>query len=228
MGLTEPCLYDSDEELAAQLLDTDHPSLRGIDVDSLRRDGWARLNYPVDFVPFATGFPTPSGRLEFRSDRAAAAGFDPVAGYTPPRELDDPELARRYPLSLIAGASHFFLNTIFANKPELRRRAGPPQVVVHPLDAAGRGLVDGDTARVFNDRGSFHAVVRIAELVRPGVLATTKGHWSKLVGGSAVNATVDERDADMGGGAVFHDNRVDIEAVQRPAPTSDHESDVEQ
>ena len=27
----------------------------------------------------------------------------------------------------------------------------------------------------------------------------------------AVNATVDERDADMGGGAVFHDNRVEIE-----------------
>ena len=28
---------------------------------------------------------------------------------------------------------------------------------------------------------------------------------------SRVNATVDERDADMGGGAVFHDNRVEIE-----------------
>ena len=28
---------------------------------------------------------------------------------------------------------------------------------------------------------------------------------------SNVNVTVDERDTDMGGGAVFHDNRVDIE-----------------
>ena len=27
------------------------------------------------------------------------------------------------------------------------------------------------------------------------------------------NATVDERDADMGGGAVFHDNRVEIERL---------------
>jgi hypothetical protein len=30
-------------------------------------------------------------------------------------------------------------------------------------------------------------------------------------GGATVNATVDERDADMGGGAVFHDNRVEVE-----------------
>jgi hypothetical protein len=28
-----------------------------------------------------------------------------------------------------------------------------------------------------------------------------------------INATVDERDSDMGGGAVFHDNRVEIEAA---------------
>ena len=52
-----------------------------------------------------------------------------------------------------------------------------------------------------------------ADHVRPGVVATTKGHWLKLTGGAGVNATVDERDSDMGGGAVFHDNRVQIEPV---------------
>ena len=29
--------------------------------------------------------------------------------------------------------------------------------------------------------------------------------------GSTINATVNERDSDMGGGAVYHDNRVRIE-----------------
>jgi hypothetical protein len=33
-----------------------------------------------------------------------------------------------------------------------------------------------------------------------------------------VNATVDERDSDMGGGAVFHDNRVEIEATSSSRP----------
>jgi hypothetical protein len=47
------------------------------------------------------------------------------------------------------------------------------------------------------------------------VVASTKGRWpggSKQ--GATVNATVDERDSDMGGGAVFHDNRV---RVDKPA-----------
>jgi hypothetical protein len=40
------------------------------------------------------------------------------------------------------------------------------------------------------------------------------GRWHRSVkGGTTVNATVDERDSDMGGGAVFHDNRVEIQRV---------------
>ncbi|MCW2941088.1 MAG: hypothetical protein JWN00_4073, partial [Actinomycetia bacterium] len=31
-----------------------------------------------------------------------------------------------------------------------------------------------------------------------------------LSGGSSVNALVDERDADLGGGAVYHDTRVEV------------------
>jgi hypothetical protein len=46
------------------------------------------------------------------------------------------------------------------------------------------------------------------------VVASTKGQWPRFVpGGATVNATVDERDADMGGGAVFHDNRVQVERL---------------
>ena len=54
--------------------------------------------------------------------------------------------------------------------------------------------------------------MEVSDRVRPGVIASTKGHWLKHVrGGANVNATVEERDADMGGGAVFHDNRVQVE-----------------
>jgi hypothetical protein len=54
----------------------------------------------------------------------------------------------------------------------------------------------------------------VSDCVPPGVIASTKGHWLKHVrGGANINATVDERDADMGGGAVFHDNHVEVEAV---------------
>src|SRR5205807_9484258 len=120
MGLTEPSLYDSDEELAEQALST----VDGITLDQLRAEGHVRLRVPAPFLPFADGFPTPSGKREFRSTRAEADGLDPVAGYTPPAEVTDDALAARYPLNLISSANHNFINTIFGNNPELRRRSG--------------------------------------------------------------------------------------------------------
>jgi anaerobic selenocysteine-containing dehydrogenase len=178
-----------------------------------------RLNYPEPFVPFADGFPTASGKLEFLSERMAKAGLDPLAGYTPPHEAAqrDTLLAERYPLALIAGADHYFLNSLFANVPDQVKRSGPPVIRIHPQDATARGLETGYEARVFNDRGAFVALVEVTDRVRRGVVASTKGRWPRSVtGGATVNATVAERDSDMGGGAVFHDNRVEVERLAGP------------
>ncbi|HEX2312211.1 MAG TPA: molybdopterin oxidoreductase family protein [Thermomonospora sp.] len=210
LGLTEPSLYDSDEALAEQALGSGHARFAGITLDRLRKEGFVRLAVPDPFTPFADGFPTPSGKLEFVSRRAEMAGHDPVAGYVPAAEVPDPSRARRLPFALVSSASHHSLNTTFANNPELRRRAGGPRVVVHPADAATFGITDGQRVRVSNDRGSFEAVASVDDAVRPGVAATTKGHWPKLSGGANANALVDERDSDMGGGAVYHDTRVRI------------------
>ncbi|MGW4794038.1 molybdopterin-containing oxidoreductase family protein [Nonomuraea sp. NPDC004297] len=204
MGMTEPSLYDSDLELAEQLLSGGHPSLEGVTLDRLRKEGWVRMNYPRPFAPFADGFPTPSGRLRFPpagkayvpSHTAAAAGRSP------------------YPLTLVTPASHMFLNTTFGNNPELRRRAKDPVVLVNPADAAARGLEDGRRVRVHNDGGEFLADVEISDRVAAGVVASPKGRWPKLSpGGANPNAVVAERDADMGRGPGFHDNFVEISPV---------------
>jgi anaerobic selenocysteine-containing dehydrogenase len=214
MGLDTPALYDSDEAMARQVLDSGHPSLAGITLEELKARGWVRLNYPDPFVPFATAFPTPSGKLEFVSDRMAQAGLDPVAGYTPAHETSqrDTTLAREHPLSLLTPADHYFLNSVFANVPRQQRRSGAATLLIHPEDAAPRGIATGDEVRVGNARGSFFAVADVSDRVRPAVVASTKGRWpgdSKQ--GATINATVDERDSDMGGGAVYHDNRVRVD-----------------
>ena len=214
MGLDAPPLYDSDEAMARQVLDSGHPSLGRITLEELRARGWIRLRYPDPFVPFASTFPTPSGKLEFVSDRMAEAGLDPVAGYTPSHETSqrDTTLARDYPLLLVAAANHYFLNSLFANVPRQQRRAGVATLTIHPDDAAPRGIATGDEVRAANGRGSFLAVAEVSDRVRPGVVATTKGRWPAFEkGGATINATVDERDSDMGGGAVFHDNRVQVD-----------------
>ncbi|MFC6010005.1 molybdopterin-containing oxidoreductase family protein [Nocardia lasii] len=186
LGLTEPALYDSDEELARQLL-------KGYDLDRLRADGFLKIQ----------AGPVPAGKLQFVSARAEAAGHDPLPSYIPPADSGDG-------LVLISAASHYFLNTIFGSNPELRRRAGESSITLHPDDAAARGIADGDAVVVSNARGSFDAVAEVSDRVRPGVAGTTKGRWAKFNGGATVNATVAERDSDFGGGAVFHDNRVEV------------------
>lgn len=215
LKLNEPCLFDSDETLAEQLLDSDHPSLEGISLASLKERGWMRLNYPEPFIPYANGFPTPSGKFEFFSERAAQDGYDPLPGFTPPLEVTDKSLAKTYPFALVTGASHFRINTIFANNEKLGRREGKPKIVMNPEDAAIQKILTGQSVRVFNLRGSFIAEVEISDVVGRGVLATTKGTWLKLSTGSNLNATVNEYDADMGGGALFGDNRVNIEVIAK-------------
>jgi anaerobic selenocysteine-containing dehydrogenase len=214
MGLGAAPLYDSDETMARQVLDSGHPSLGGITLEELKTRGWMRLHYPDPFVPFATAFPTASGKLEFVSDRMAQVGLDPVAGYTPPYEAvqRDPTLALEYPLALVTPANHYFLNSLFANVPRQLRRSGAPTLLIHPDDAAPKSIATGDEVRVANARGSFVAVAEVSDGIRPGVVASTKGHWPRdSKEGATVNATVDERDSDMGGGAVYHDNRVRVD-----------------
>jgi anaerobic selenocysteine-containing dehydrogenase len=214
LGVTEPSVYDSDEDMARAVLDSDELRVAGLTIEALKASGWMRVTPPQPFAPFAKGFPTASGRLEFFSERAAALGLDPVPAYIPPAEAGaaDPELARRYPLALVAPAGPHFLNSEFSNHPALREKAGPQRVVLHPDDAAARGLADGDDVRVYNDRGEFRARLDVSDRVRPGLASGTKGHWPKLCpGGRNITATVAERDSDMGSGAVYHDNRVEVE-----------------
>ncbi|MEV0621609.1 molybdopterin-dependent oxidoreductase [Nonomuraea sp. NPDC050404] len=201
MGMTEPSLYDSDLELAEQLLTSGHPSLEGITLDRLRKEGWVRMNYPQPFAPFAEGFPTRSGRLRFPQ---------PGKAYVPSHTAT----AGQGTLTLVTPASHTFLNTTFGNNPELRRRAKDPVVLVNPADAAARGLSHGQRVRVHNDGGEFQADVEISDRVSAGVVASTKGRWPKLSpGGANPNAVVAERDGDMGMGPAYHDNLVEISPV---------------
>src|SRR5512135_2294489 len=105
MGFTEPCFGDSDDDLARQAFRADDPRMRGIGWETLKTTGWHRLDLPRPYAPFAQGgFPTPSGKCEFWSERMQQARFDPLPDHVPPYEsaASNPELARRYPLAFIS------------------------------------------------------------------------------------------------------------------------------
>jgi anaerobic selenocysteine-containing dehydrogenase len=213
----EPELFPDDDTLIRELLDG-RPALEGITLDRLRVEGSVRLNLPTPFAPFADGvFPTPSGKCELYSERMRADGLDPLPTYIPPLEdpLTRPELAARFPLQLLSPPRPQFLNSTFADQARHRDAAGDPSIELATDDAASRGLVDGQWVEVYNDRGRFQARVALTGAVRPGTAVALGLYWSKLSpGGSNVNSTTSSALTDMGGGATFFDNLVEVRPLQ--------------
>ena len=214
MGLDHPVMRDDDQTLIRQALDGGGPNLRGVTFDALLERGWMRLAVPRPYLPFAQGgFLTPSGKCEFVSERLAAMDLDPVPTYTPPYESPEraPELAQRFPLTLISSPAHQFLNSTFVNIGPLRRAAREPELVIHPADAAPRAIVPGSRVLVHNDRGEFLAVARVEDGLREGTVWAPSIWWGKFAAdGRNANHTTSQRETDLGHGPVFYDNLVEV------------------
>jgi anaerobic selenocysteine-containing dehydrogenase len=160
-----------------------------------------------DFV-----FPTPSGRIELLSQEAAARwGVDEVPDYSEPEEsavLSGDE-SQRYPLYFITPNTKNRIHSQFNNLETIAKLSPEPLVQVHPDDAHTRAIGDGDVVRIFNDRGELRIKARLDWGIKPGCVAVTNGWW--ITQGGTVNFCSYGRETDMGHGAAFHDNLVDIE-----------------
>ena len=204
MGFDDRCFQDSDEDLVRQAL----TGVSGVTLDELRRKGWVSLR--IGDAPFAEGnFPTPSGKCEFYSERLK--DLDPLPTYIPPREdrLSNPALAQEFPLVLISPPAHHFLNSTFVNL--FQEKELGPTLEIHATDAAARHIADGSSVQIFNNRGSFLARAVVTDRTRSGVVCAPSIWWNKLVpGGRNANSTTSEEVTDLGGGATFYDNLVEV------------------
>src|SRR5262245_57875549 len=141
------------------------------------------------------------------------AGLYPLPTYTPPGESAEASaaLAARYPLQLISPPALHFLNSTFVNVDSLRHAARRPELEIHESDAEIRGIRMGDAVRIFNDRGAFEAVAVQGDSVRPGVVGAPGIWWNRFTrDGANANATTSTKLTDMGGGATFFDNLVEV------------------
>jgi anaerobic selenocysteine-containing dehydrogenase len=231
MGFDDEYFRLTDEQLMEQAYDWSAPAMAGITLDSLRETGWARLNLPSadEYRPHAEGgFPTPSGKTEFRSAALEAAGnfvvplfrqlceefqpggvVDPLPHYVAPRETGEV-----YPLNLLSPKSHAYINSSAGDQAMQKRVQGEQTVTIHPADAEARGIGEGRYVEVSNDRGRFVALARLSEEVAPGVVVCPMGSWPKNAKeGSTVNSVNPFAFADLGNAPTFSDTRVEVRLV---------------
>ena len=178
--------------------------------------GVVRLSLPEDLRPYADGgFPTVSGKAELFSHSLAAKGHEPLPTYTPAREGPggDADLLARFPLALLTPKHHGrFLNSSYSQLPKHGPLEGRPFVELDEVDAAARGLADGDWARVWNDRAMLTLPVRISKRLRAGVVAVPFGWWSDQHGGEGTaNSLTNDSSTDWGGGVAYSDTLVQVE-----------------
>ncbi|HEV8617693.1 MAG TPA: molybdopterin-dependent oxidoreductase [Methylomirabilota bacterium] len=212
MGVAEMHYARGDQDLLSELLAGGGPGVRGITLEALRRDGWARLNLPRPYLPFADGAPTPSGKVEFYAASMARDGLPPLPTYVPLVEGHETrDLLRRYPLQCMVPPNRFFLNSSFSQSDLLRRRQQTPTVMLSPADAAARAIADGDTVTVESPRGSARFTARVTDATREGVVVVEGIWWHRHhPGHHGVNYLTSDRIVDMGGGPALHSNLVQV------------------
>lgn len=217
MGYNDPEFRASFKDIVDEALSNNYAGYQGLTYDSLCENNFIKVKYETPYASeLENGFTTPSGKIEFASDKMIEWGHvTRVADYVPDRESydGDPGLYAKYPLSLLSCNTAKMLNGSFYNLADTRFIFGEPFIYLHPEDAQGRGLNEGDYARIFNDRGEFFRTVRIEPgYVRKGSAVALKSIWSKFDDGRInANATTPSHIADFGYGACQQSNLVEIE-----------------
>ena len=233
LGFEEDNFKWNDTECLENYVDWDSPACEGIDLDYMKKHGYARLTVGTkdNRVPHKEGnFPTPSGKCEFRlvgaknfvagPFRQMYEGFQPgqdipeLPDYVASKETatGSPELFKKYPLNILAPKSHGFINSCYANIDNKLKGQGEQFVLINQVDAMDRGIQEGEMIRVFNDRGSFDAQAKITPDVGKGVVVATLGYWRQLNNGT-VNSVSSSAFGDMGNAQTSHDCLVEARAI---------------
>lgn len=115
------------------------------------------------------------------------------------------------PLILLSPATSKRINSTLGERDE-----EPLRVTLHPEEAAARKLAPGDRVAVFNRLGRVECPLVVSDRVRPGVVVLPKGAWRRSSGnGFTSTALVPDDVNEVGGGACFHDARVEVERARR-------------
>lgn len=121
---------------------------------------------------------TPSGKLEIHSETIARFGEADCPGH--PTWLGTTNVPdETSPLMLVANQPRTRLHSQldFGGHSGGAKHRGREVALMHPADAAARGIADGDIVRLFNARGACLAGVHVGDGIRQGVIQLPTGAW---------------------------------------------------
>lgn len=181
MGLSDPALQESDEQIAAASLPSE------LTLADLKAKGWWKSSPE-----------TPA--LAHRGVKWRLAG----------PQIEVPPQLDTEVLQLLTPKAHYFLNSTFANMPRQRKAQGFPALEMHPTDAAKRKFSDGQRIGITNDRAKVDALLHITDAVRPGVVSLEGKWWDRPTETSAVANTLSDSRLTPAGQPAYNDTFVRV------------------
>ncbi len=204
LGLTDGVFSMDTDGLVRELFRGATGPAAMVNLDSLRAAGPLKLAPADERQRFAT----PSGKLEFYAETLASEGLPAMPGWAPdPIEAAE---AQRWPLRLLTAPGYYQAHTAYAGVGSLRARQGPPVCVLHPNDAAARGLRHGDRVELWNDRGTVTFMLRVSDETPPGVAFVPGQRPAGESGAGTINMLCSDRFSDLGEGATYQSTRLDV------------------
>jgi len=188
---------------------------------ALEQAGWIDCQPGFDEAHFIDGFGHADKRFHFRPawSQCGPAGFGPPGADAQPPAWPDhwtsiEEATAEMPFRLVTAPARHYLNSTFNETPTSRRREQRPTVMIHPLDADGLGVADGQTVRLGNDRGEIGLWAEHFDGVQRGVVIV-ESIWpnNAYADGQGINVLTGADPVSPTGGAAFHDNRIWIRPV---------------
>ncbi len=151
-------------------------------------------------------FKTASGKIELYSPEAQQRwNVNPIPDYIPLKESTSEE----YPFNLLSPVTKNRIHSQFGNLISISALHPEPYAEMNPHDAKASNINDGNKIRIFNRRGEMFVKVRFNPSLRPGSISVYNGYW--ITEGACPNILSLGRETDMGHGAAFHDNCVNVE-----------------
>lgn len=200
MHLTDPIFAKTEEDLVEALIASTREAWPlPLSSEALQR---LRDSRPVDLpLPedYKLHFATPSGKIEIQNPRCQP----PLPDYLPPHKNSEP-------FHLINAPDMRILDSSFNERDELTN-GNIMTLLIHPEDAAARGLHDGDPVRAKNKRGHAHFTLKLSDRVNRGTLVTEGVWWQAYTKDGNTNRLTSMRLTDKDGGSTFYDVSIDIE-----------------
>jgi anaerobic selenocysteine-containing dehydrogenase len=163
----------SDEGVIDTILD--HASTRHATVTALRAEGGIRALDVSHVAHPDLVFPTPSGKVEFFSARAAALGLPVLPEHVEIQPSSQPLVLRQ---GRTLAHFHGFYDHGRA-LPSLAALEREPTLWISPADAGARGIRDGDAIRCHNERGEMVARAHVTAAIASGTVWMRDG-WTGL------------------------------------------------